>query len=49
MEEKAKPVIRATATTQRCLKMIAAMTGETMQAVLARLVQQELVRLQSQE
>jgi hypothetical protein len=49
MDKKPLPVLRATDETRRALKMIAAMTGETMQAALQRIVQAELERLQHKE
>jgi prophage DNA circulation protein len=51
MEKKDSPksTLRATAETQRQLKIIAALTGETMHAVLTRLIQAEYERLCKQE
>ena len=46
MKKKELPVLRASVETRRQLKVIAALTGETMQAVLARLVKAEFERMQ---
>jgi len=42
------PNIRVTPETRKNLKMIAAMTGETMLEVVARLAKQELERMKGQ-
>ena len=42
---KEKPLLRCTEETRQQLKIIAALTNETMQAVLARLVKAELERV----
>lgn len=43
--EKEKPMLRASQETRQQLKVIAALTGETMQAVLARLIKAEYDRV----
>jgi hypothetical protein len=45
-KQQGKPIIRATQETHRELRLVAALTGETMQAVIRRLVKEELARLQ---
>jgi hypothetical protein len=45
MDKKEKPVLRATAETRQQLKVIAAVLGETMQEVIARLVKDEYERI----
>jgi len=48
-EARRNPVIRVTTEARKDLKLIAALTGETMQAVVTRLAQQERERLQKGE
>ncbi len=48
MEQKEKPTLRASQETRQQLKVIAAVTGETMQATLARLVKTEYDRLKQE-
>jgi len=45
METKEKPTLRASQETRQHLKVIAAVTGETMQAALARLIKAEYDRI----
>jgi hypothetical protein len=45
MDAKERPVLRASEETRRQLKIIAALTNETMQSVLARLVKAEYERV----
>lgn len=49
MKQKSLPLLRAREETRRQLKMIAALTGESMLDVLARLVKAEWERVQQQE
>ena len=49
MAKKSLPVLRAREETRRQLKLIAALTGESMLAVLARLVKAELERIQAKD
>lgn len=43
-----RPIIRASEETRRLLKVIAALTNESMKAVLARLVREEYERIQKE-
>lgn len=45
MKAKEKPTLRASQETRQQLKVIAALTGETMQFVLARLIKAEFDRV----
>ncbi len=49
MNKKSLPVLRAREQTRKNLKIIAALTGESMLAVLDRLVQAELERVQQEQ
>lgn len=49
MEKKEWPVLRASKETRRQLKVIAALAGETMQSVLARLVKAEFERVKGEQ
>ena len=49
MKTKEKPVLRASEETRQQLKIIAAVTKETMQAVVARLVQAEYERVKKEQ
>ena len=49
METKEKPTLRASQETRQQLKVIAALTGETMQAALARLVKAEYDRVKQEK
>ncbi len=49
MGKQELPVLRASVETRRQLKIIAALTGETMQAVVARLVKAEFERVQKKD
>ena len=48
METKEKPTLRASQETRQHLKVIAAVTGETMQAALARLIKAEYDRIKQE-
>ena len=48
MDTKEKPTLRASQETRQHLKIIAAQTGETMQAVLARLIKAEYDRVKQE-
>lgn len=49
MEKKTSPVLRAREQTRKNLKIIAALTGESMLDVLDRLVKAELERVQKEQ
>ena len=49
MKKKTSPVLRAREETRRQLKIIAALTGESMLDVLDRLIKAELERVQQEQ